>query len=91
MSTVRAVRAALPHLLERGRAIVNVPSTHAHVPSAVNVDDGAAKAGIDNLTQTLSEEFGPRGRRDDVADHRTARRARRDRGLVVDGGLRKAV
>jgi NAD(P)-dependent dehydrogenase (short-subunit alcohol dehydrogenase family) len=61
LTTVRAVRAALPHLLERGGAIVNVSSTHAHVPSAVNVDYGVAKAGINNLTQALSEEFGPRG------------------------------
>ncbi len=34
LSIVRAVRAALPHLLERGGSIVNVSSTHAHVPSA---------------------------------------------------------
>ena len=61
LSIVRAVRAALPHLLERGGSIVNVSSTHAHVPSAVNVDYGVAKAGVTNLTQALSEEFGPRG------------------------------
>jgi NAD(P)-dependent dehydrogenase (short-subunit alcohol dehydrogenase family) len=61
LGTVRAVRAALPHLLERGGSIVNVSSTHAHVPSGVNVDYGVAKAGINNLTQALSEEFGPRG------------------------------
>ena len=61
LSTVRAVRAALPHLLEHGGSIVNVSSTHAHVPSGVNVDYGAAKAGVNNLTQALSEEFGPRG------------------------------
>jgi len=61
LSVVRAVRAALPHLLERGGAIVNVSSTHAHVPSAVNVDYGVAKAGVNNLTQALSEEYGPRG------------------------------
>ena len=60
-SIVRAVRAALPHLLERGGSIVNVSSTHAHVPSGVNVDYGVAKAGVNNLTQALSEEFGPRG------------------------------
>ncbi|MDZ5619491.1 SDR family NAD(P)-dependent oxidoreductase [Nocardioides bizhenqiangii] len=61
LSAVRAVRAALPHLLERGGSIVNVSSTHAHVPSAINVDYGAAKAGLGNLTQALSEEYGPRG------------------------------
>jgi NAD(P)-dependent dehydrogenase (short-subunit alcohol dehydrogenase family) len=61
LGVVRAVRAALPYLLARGGSIVNVSSTHAHVPSAVNVDYGAAKAGLANLTQALSEEYGPRG------------------------------
>ena len=61
LSIVRAVRAALPHLLVNGGSIVNVSSTHAHVPSGVNVDYGVAKAGVNNLTQALSEEFGPRG------------------------------
>ncbi|MCX0272586.1 SDR family oxidoreductase [Nocardia zapadnayensis] len=62
MSAVRAVRAAIPLLLERGGgAIVNVTSTHALVASGVNVDYGAAKAAVGNLTQALSEEFGPRG------------------------------
>ena len=61
LTMVRAVRAALPSLLERGGSIINVSSTHAHVPSAVNVDYGVAKAGVNNLTQALSEEFGPRG------------------------------
>lgn len=62
MSTVRTIRAAIPHLLARsGGSIVNVSSTHATVPSAVNVDYGVAKAGVNNLTQALSEEFGPRG------------------------------
>ncbi|WP_239476916.1 SDR family NAD(P)-dependent oxidoreductase [Nocardia arizonensis] len=62
MATVRAVRAAIPLMLTRGGgAIINISSTHAHVPSGVNVDYGVAKAGIGNLTKALSEEFGPRG------------------------------
>ncbi|MGI5130603.1 SDR family NAD(P)-dependent oxidoreductase [Pseudonocardia sp. CA-107938] len=62
MTTVRAVRAAIPLMLARGGgSIVNVSSTHALVPSAVNVDYGVAKAGVNNLTQALSEEFGPQG------------------------------
>lgn len=60
-SAVRASRAAIPHLLERGGgAIVNVSSTHAQVPFP-NVDYSAAKAGMNNLTMSLSEEFAPRG------------------------------
>jgi NAD(P)-dependent dehydrogenase (short-subunit alcohol dehydrogenase family) len=61
-STVRACRAAIPLLLERGGgAIVNVSSVHGRQPSAVNVDYGAAKAAMINLMKALAEEFGPQG------------------------------
>lgn len=61
-SVVRAIRAAIPLMLERGGgAIVNISSGHARQPSAVNVDYGAAKAGMNSLTKSLSEEFGPQG------------------------------
>jgi NAD(P)-dependent dehydrogenase (short-subunit alcohol dehydrogenase family) len=59
---VRASRAAIPLMLERGGgAIVNVSSGNARKPSPVNVDYGAAKAAMNNLTKALSEEFGPQG------------------------------
>jgi NAD(P)-dependent dehydrogenase (short-subunit alcohol dehydrogenase family) len=62
LSAVRACRAAIPAMLERrGGAIVNVSSVHGRQPSAVNVDYGAAKAAMMNLTKALSEEFGPQG------------------------------
>ncbi|GAA5118137.1 hypothetical protein GCM10025762_34320 [Haloechinothrix salitolerans] len=61
-SAVRAARAAIPVMLERdGGAIVNVSSVNARQPSQINVDYGAAKAGLTNLSKALSEEFGPRG------------------------------
>lgn len=61
-SAVRAVRAAIPVMLERGGgAIVNVSSGQARQPAAMNVDYGAAKAGLSNLTKALSEEFAPQG------------------------------
>jgi NAD(P)-dependent dehydrogenase (short-subunit alcohol dehydrogenase family) len=61
-SAVRACRAAIPILIERGGgAIVNVTSGHARQPSAINVHYGAAKAALTNLTKALSEEFGPQG------------------------------
>ncbi|MGH4013787.1 MAG: SDR family NAD(P)-dependent oxidoreductase, partial [Pseudonocardiaceae bacterium] len=61
-SAVRAVRAAIPLMLERGGgAIVNVSSGHARQPATMNVDYGAAKAGINHLTKALSEEFAPQG------------------------------
>jgi NAD(P)-dependent dehydrogenase (short-subunit alcohol dehydrogenase family) len=62
LSAVRACRAAIPAFLERGGgAIVNISSVHGRQPSAVNVDYGAAKAAMINLTKALSEEFGPQG------------------------------
>jgi NAD(P)-dependent dehydrogenase (short-subunit alcohol dehydrogenase family) len=61
-SAVRACRAAIPLLVERGGgAIVNVSSVHGRQPSAVNIDYGAAKAAMTNLTKALSEDFGPQG------------------------------
>jgi NAD(P)-dependent dehydrogenase (short-subunit alcohol dehydrogenase family) len=61
-AAVRAVRAAIPLMLEQGGgAIVNVSSGNARQPSPVNVDYGAAKAAMSNLTQALSEEFAPQG------------------------------
>jgi NAD(P)-dependent dehydrogenase (short-subunit alcohol dehydrogenase family) len=61
-SAVRASRAALPLLLERGGgAIVNVSSGNARQPQSFNVDYSAAKAAMSNLTKALSEEFGPQG------------------------------
>jgi NAD(P)-dependent dehydrogenase (short-subunit alcohol dehydrogenase family) len=61
LSAVRACRAALPHLVERGGAIVNVSSGMALQPSAVNVDYSAAKAALMSVTKALAEEFGPQG------------------------------
>jgi NAD(P)-dependent dehydrogenase (short-subunit alcohol dehydrogenase family) len=62
LSAVRACRAAIPAMLEGGGgAIVNISSVHGRQPSAVNVDYGAAKAAMMNLTKALSEEFGPQG------------------------------
>ena len=61
-AAVRACRAAIPLLVERGGgAIVNISSGHGRQPSAINVDYGAAKAALINLTKALSEEFGPQG------------------------------
>jgi NAD(P)-dependent dehydrogenase (short-subunit alcohol dehydrogenase family) len=61
-SAVRACRAAVPLMIERGGgAIVNVSSGLARQPSAVNVDYTAAKAALMTLTKSLSEEFAPQG------------------------------
>jgi len=61
-SAVRACRAAIPVMVERGAgAIVNVSSGNARQPGPMNVDYAAAKAALNNLTKALSEEFAPQG------------------------------
>ncbi|MFF8772190.1 SDR family oxidoreductase [Kitasatospora sp. NPDC015120] len=60
LSTVRATRAALPSLIERRGAIVNVSSISATMPDAFPVI-GAVKAAVTTLGKSLAEEFGPRG------------------------------
>ena len=62
LTPVRAIRAAIPKLLERGGgSIVNISTANAKQPSPINVDYGAAKAGLSNLTKVLSGEFAPQG------------------------------
>jgi putative oxidoreductase len=61
LSTVRATRAALPSLIERQGAIVNVSSTLARMPAGSPATYGAAKAALTTLGKSLAEEFGPRG------------------------------
>jgi len=61
-SVVRCIRAAIPHMLARGGgSIVNISSGSARQPAAMNVDYGAAKAGLNNLTKALTMEFAPQG------------------------------
>jgi putative oxidoreductase len=60
-SAVRAIRAALPSLVERAGAIINVSSINARVPQPPVVDYAAAKAALTNLSRTLAEELGPQG------------------------------
>jgi NAD(P)-dependent dehydrogenase (short-subunit alcohol dehydrogenase family) len=62
LSPVRAIRAAIPHLLQRGGgSIINIATANARQPSPINVDYGAAKAGLANITKVLSVEFAPQG------------------------------
>jgi NAD(P)-dependent dehydrogenase (short-subunit alcohol dehydrogenase family) len=48
-------------LARGGGSIVNISSGSARQPAAMNVDYGAAKAGLNNLTKALSVEFAPQG------------------------------
>lgn len=60
-SAVWATRAALPSLIERRGAIVNVASINARVPATGPVGYSEAKAALVALGKRLSEEFGPQG------------------------------
>lgn len=61
LSAVRTSRAALPHLIARGGAIINIVSVNARLPQAAVLDYSAFKAALLNLTKSLAEEFGPQG------------------------------
>ncbi|MFE0021539.1 SDR family NAD(P)-dependent oxidoreductase [Amycolatopsis sp. NPDC059021] len=60
-SAVRATRAALPSLIERRGAIVNIGSVNARLPDPHLVHYSAAKAALAGLGKALAAEFGPRG------------------------------
>ncbi|MDL4773709.1 SDR family oxidoreductase [Actinomadura xylanilytica] len=60
-SAVRATRAALPGLLRRKGAIVNVSSNGARMPHAGPVPYTTAKAALTAFGKALAEEFGPQG------------------------------
>jgi NAD(P)-dependent dehydrogenase (short-subunit alcohol dehydrogenase family) len=60
-SAVWMSRAALPSLLDRHGAIVNVSSINSRVPAAGPVGYSEAKAALTAFSKRLSEEFGPRG------------------------------
>lgn len=57
----RAVRAALPHLIERRGAIVNVASTSALRAFNSVASYSAAKAGLIALTRCIAAEYGGQG------------------------------
>ncbi|WP_042410192.1 SDR family NAD(P)-dependent oxidoreductase [Streptacidiphilus carbonis] len=62
LAAVRATRAVLPHLVERGAgSIVTVSSVNAFLPDPLVVDYGAAKAALSNFCKAVSKEFGPQG------------------------------
>jgi len=60
-SAVWMTRAALPSLLERRGAILNVASVNSRVPATGPVGYSEAKAALTAFGKRLSEEFAPRG------------------------------
>lgn len=60
-SAIWTSRAAMPSLVERAGAVVNISSINARVPSTGPVGYSEAKAALTAFGKRLSEEFGPRG------------------------------
>ena len=61
MAAVRAIRAAIPYLLERGGVIANVSSINGHVPEPGLVDYSASKAALASMAKAVSKEYAGRG------------------------------
>lgn len=61
LSAVRTARAALPSIIERRGAIVNIASISARVPSSGPTGYSEAKSALIAMGKRLSEEFGPLG------------------------------
>jgi NAD(P)-dependent dehydrogenase (short-subunit alcohol dehydrogenase family) len=61
MATVRATRAALPHLLASRGTIITVVSVNAVLPDPLVMDYSAAKAALASFCKSLSKEVGPLG------------------------------
>jgi len=67
MSAVRACRAAVPVMLERGGgAIVNVSSVNAFLPDPVAIDYSAAKAALVSFSKSLALRYARDGVRVNV-------------------------
>ncbi|MFD5428194.1 SDR family oxidoreductase [Streptomyces sp. NPDC127084] len=60
-SAIRATRLALPSLIERRGAIVNVSSINSKLPAAAPVAYSVSKAALTALGKSLAEEFGAQG------------------------------
>jgi 3-oxoacyl-[acyl-carrier protein] reductase len=61
MSYVRAIRASLPHLRERGGAIVNVSSTAGKRPSTGMPHYSVTKAGVLSLSRLVADLYAGEG------------------------------
>jgi NAD(P)-dependent dehydrogenase (short-subunit alcohol dehydrogenase family) len=61
LATVRATRAALPHLLRSRGSVVTVASVNATLPDPLVMDYSAAKAALASFCKSLSKEVGPQG------------------------------
>lgn len=60
---VRAMRAALPHLVDRGGAIINVASINARLPALGVAAYSASKAALLSAGKSVANEYARRGAR----------------------------
>lgn len=60
-SALRATRAALPSLAERGGVVVNVSTIGARNPGFGPSNYGVSKAALNALTKVVAAQYGPRG------------------------------
>src|SRR5664279_6017351 len=69
MAAVRAMRAAIPVMLNNDRSvIVNIGSLNARLPDPAVLDYSAAKSALVSVGKSLSKEFGGRGLRVNTVD-----------------------
>ena len=90
-SAVWTSRAALPSLLERRGAIVNLSTINSRVPAPGPVGYSETKAALTAFSKRLSEEFGPRGVRVNTVSPGVVGTSlwRDPNGFVIDGGTIK--
>ncbi|MCE8517379.1 SDR family oxidoreductase [Ruegeria pomeroyi] len=61
MGTVHVMKGAYPHLKRPGASIINISAPQSWLPYEGQAHVCAAKAGVDQITRTLSLEWGPEG------------------------------
>ncbi len=61
MGTVHVLKGAYPYLKRRGGSIINISAPQSYLPYEGQAHVCAAKAGVDQITRTLSMEWGVEG------------------------------
>lgn len=59
--TFHVMKAVFPHLRKPGACVINISAPQSYVPMKAQVHVNAAKAGVDMVTRTLAQEWGPDG------------------------------
>lgn len=61
MGTIHVMKAAYPFLKRPGASVINISAPQSYLPYEGQAHVCAAKAGVDQITRTLSLEWGPEG------------------------------